>query len=187
MGERGDIRTTTLPTRLKQKSPVRGWRTTHNHATYKTRTQVTDEEGRRGDINTTALPIRLKHKLPIRAQGLEQKSPIKKGVTYIQPPCLQNSNASRQSGRGRTTHNRPVYNTPTIRRSGAGDDYTQLPSLQDSNTSGRSGRGAGVTYTQPTCLHDLNTSRRSGKGEEVTYTPTPCLQNSNTIFRTGRG
>ncbi len=79
MGERGDIHTTTLPTR--QKSPVRGWRTTHNHATYKTRTQVTDEG--EGVTNTTVLPIRLKHNLPIRVQGLEHKSPIRKGVTYI--------------------------------------------------------------------------------------------------------
>ena len=143
--------------------------------------------GERGDINTTALPIRLKHKLPIRVQGLEHKSPIKKGVTYIQPPCLQNSNASRQSGRGRTTHYRPVYNTPTIRRSGAGDDYTQLPSLQDSNTKCWSGKGEGVTYTQPTCLHDSNTSRWSGKGKGVTYTQTPCLQVSNKSHWSGAG
>ncbi len=109
-GKRGDIHTTTLPTRLKHKSPVRGWRTTHDHATYMTRTQVTDEVGRKGcykdncpayktqaqfadqgggDIHTTALPARLKH-----------KSPIREGVIYTQLFCLQDLNTRRRSGRG---------------------------------------------------------------------------------------
>ena len=128
-------------------------RTTHNSPAYKTRTQVTDEEGRRGwhthncpayknqvqvadqggrDIHTTVQPARLEH-----------KSPIRKGVTYIQPPCLQNSNASRQSGRGRTTHDRPAYKTQTQvagHGGGRGDIHTNtLPTGLKHNLPNRKG------------------------------------------------
>ena len=138
-------------------------------------------------------------------QGLEHKSPIKKGVTYKQPPCLQNSNASRQSGRGRTTHNRPVYNTPTIRRSGAGDDYTQLPSLQDSNIIAKQEGGdihitalltrlehmspvrEGVTYTGMPCLQDSNTSRRSGRGRTIHNCPAYKTRTQVASQRVGEG
>ena len=88
--ERGDIHTTTLPTTLKHKSPVRGWRSTHNHATYKTRTQ---EGGRRGDIHTTALPTRLEHKSLVRGLGGELH-------TSVLPTKLEHTSPVREEGEG---------------------------------------------------------------------------------------
>ncbi len=108
--------------------PGRG-RTTQNCSAHKTRTEVASQEGggRDGELHTTALPTSFKLKSPVKeggggdihttalSTGHEHKSPVREGKRGdIEQPCLQDSNTSRQSGRGEgVTYNRPAYKTRT--------------------------------------------------------------------------
>ncbi len=119
-----------------------------------TQTQVAGRWGGGEELHTTALLTTLEHKSPVREVGmddihttalparLKHKFLVREGVTYTQPPCLQDSN--------------------TIHRTGAGENYTQPLSLPDSNTRRRS--GAGENYTKLLCPQDSNRSRQSGRG-----------------------
>ncbi len=84
--------------------------TTHNRPASMTQTQVAGWwGGGGGELHTTALPKSFKHKSPVKeggggdihttalSTGLEHKSPVREGKRGdIEPPCLQDSNTSRQ-------------------------------------------------------------------------------------------